>query len=57
MEHEDPKAVSPQVFDFSGEPTMSVHDSEMHYGRPPSMEEPVEVKDQRGRERRGEGVW
>lgn len=50
-----PQAVSPQVFDFSGEPTMSVHESDLHDERPPSIEEPAPVKEKR--ERRGESVW
>ena len=56
-DHEKPEAVSPQVFDFNGDPTQSTLESEMieNYGRPPSIEEPAQVKQRR--ERRGESVW
>lgn len=55
MDHEKPQAVSPQVFDFGGEPTQSSYESEMQYERAPSIEEPTQVKERR--ERRGESVW
>jgi hypothetical protein len=56
MDHEKPQAVSPQVFDFGGEPTQSSYESEMQYEqRAPSIEEPTQAKERR--ERRGESVW
>jgi hypothetical protein len=55
MDHGKPHAVLPQIFDFSGEPTMSVNDSDLHYDRPPSFEEPARVIEKR--ERQGESVW
>jgi hypothetical protein len=57
MDHEKPQAVSPQIFDISGETTQSTYDtgSGLIYDRPPSVEESAAEKT--GRERRGESVW
>jgi yeast amino acid transporter len=55
MDHEKPQAVSPQIFEFGGEATQSTYEPEIHYERPPSIEEPTQVKERR--ERRGESVW
>lgn len=55
MDQEKPQAVSPQVFDFGVETTQSTQESDLHYERPPSIDEPAPVKERR--ERRGESVW
>jgi len=55
MGHEPPQVVSPPIFDYSGESAMSVHDSDLHYDRPPSIGELTQVEEKR--ERRGESVW
>ena len=55
MDHEKPEAVPSQTFGSSGERNMSVHESELHYDRAPSIEELAQIKEKR--ERRGESVW
>jgi hypothetical protein len=58
MDHEKPQAVSPLVFDFSGEMSRSTDYTDMQHGRTPSLidiDEPEQVEERR--ERSGDSVW
>jgi hypothetical protein len=58
MDHEKPQAVSPHVFDFSGEMSRSTDYSDLQNGQTPpivDIDEPERVEDRR--DRRGENVW
>jgi len=65
MDHEKPQAVSPQVYEYTGEngeqhtslvmSDLSPDNEETLYGHTPSINEPDNVEEKR--ERRGESLW
>lgn len=58
MDHEKPQAVSPHLYDFSGEMSRSTEYSEIQHGQTPSIpdvDEAEQIEDRR--ERSGDNVW